>query len=129
MVGGRDFPGSSAGSQHGHGLPVVERARLQRGRMEVCVEGNPVGEGTTRRGTATTVHRLQRPADSTHSSTRGLSRGSGAGTLGVPLGGTRRVGGLLGVAGRLSVYAEYIMRNAGMDEAQAVVKIWWEKYQ
>ena len=27
-------------------------------------------------------------------------RGSGAGTLGVPLGGTRRVGGLLGVAGR-----------------------------
>ena len=29
-------------------------------------------------------------------------RGRGAGTLGVPLGGTRRVGGLLGVAGRLS---------------------------
>ena len=29
-------------------------------------------------------------------------RGSGAGTLGVPLGGTRRVGGLLEVAGRLS---------------------------
>ena len=29
-------------------------------------------------------------------------RGCGAGTLGVPLGGTRRVGGLLGVAGRLS---------------------------
>ena len=29
-------------------------------------------------------------------------RGSGAGTLGVPLEGTRRVGGLLGVAGRLS---------------------------
>ena len=29
-------------------------------------------------------------------------RGSGAGTLVVPLGGTRRVGGLLGVAGRLS---------------------------
>ena len=29
-------------------------------------------------------------------------RGSGAGTLAVPLGGTRRVGGLLGVAGRLS---------------------------
>ena len=26
-------------------------------------------------------------------------RGSGAGTLGVPLGGTRRVGGLLGFAG------------------------------
>ena len=29
-------------------------------------------------------------------------RGRGAGTLGVPLGGPRRVGGLLGVAGRLS---------------------------
>ena len=36
-------------------------------------EGNPVGEGTTRRGTATPVHRPQRPAGSTHSSTRGLS--------------------------------------------------------
>ena len=31
-----------------------------------------------------------------------LLRGSGAGTLGVPLEGTRRVGGLLGVAERLS---------------------------
>ena len=31
------------------------------------------------------------------------TRRVGAGTLGVPLGGTRRVGGLLGVAGRLSV--------------------------
>ena len=29
-------------------------------------------EGTTRRGTATPVHRPQRPAGSTHSSTRGL---------------------------------------------------------
>ena len=29
-------------------------------------------------------------------------RGSGAGNLGIPLGGPRRVGGLLGVAGRLS---------------------------
>ena len=35
-------------------------------------EGNPVDEGTTRRGTATPVHRPQRPAGSTHSSTRGL---------------------------------------------------------
>ena len=35
-------------------------------------EGKPEGEGTTRRGTATPVHRLQRPAGSTHSSTRGL---------------------------------------------------------
>ena len=35
-------------------------------------EGNPVAEGTTRRGTATPVHRPQRPACSTHSSTWGL---------------------------------------------------------
>ena len=35
-------------------------------------EGNPVGVGTTRRGTATPVHRPQRPAGSTHSSTTGL---------------------------------------------------------
>ena len=35
-------------------------------------EGNPVGEGTTRRGTATPGHRPQRPAGSTHSSARGL---------------------------------------------------------
>ena len=32
------------------------------------------GEGTTRRGTATPVHRPQRPAGSTHSSTRALPR-------------------------------------------------------
>ena len=32
-----------------------------------------MGEGTTQRGTATIVHRPQRPAGSTHSSTRGLS--------------------------------------------------------
>ena len=38
-------------------------------------EGNPVGEGTTLRGTATPVHRLQRPTGSTHSSTRGLRPG------------------------------------------------------
>ena len=30
-------------------------------------EGNPVGEGTTRRGTDTPVHHPQRPAGSTHS--------------------------------------------------------------
>ena len=33
---------------------------------------NPVGEGTTRRGTATPVHHLEKPAGSTHSSTRGM---------------------------------------------------------
>ena len=35
-------------------------------------EGNPVGEGTTRRGTDTPMHRPAKPAGSTHSSTRGL---------------------------------------------------------
>ena len=35
-------------------------------------EGNPVDEGTTRRGTVTVVHRPETPAGSTHSSTRGL---------------------------------------------------------
>ena len=35
-------------------------------------EGNPVGEGTTRRGTATPGHRPQRTAGATHSSMRGL---------------------------------------------------------
>ena len=28
-----------------------------------------------------------------------------------------------------NLYTEYIMRNAGMDEAQAGIKIGWEKYQ
>ena len=37
---------------------VRDRFALQGG------EGNPVGEGTTRRGTATPVHRPQRPAGS-----------------------------------------------------------------
>ena len=35
-------------------------------------EGNPVDEDTKRRGTATPMHRLVKPADSTHSLTRGL---------------------------------------------------------
>ena len=36
---------------------------------EPGMQPRPVGEGTTRRGTATPVHRPQRPAGSTHSST------------------------------------------------------------
>ena len=28
-----------------------------------------------------------------------------------------------------NLYAEYIMRNAGLEEAQAGIKINWEKYQ
>ena len=40
---------------------------------EILVKGNPVEEGTTRRGTDTLVHRLEKPADSKHSSTSCLS--------------------------------------------------------
>ena len=36
-------------------------------------EGNPVVEGTTRRGTDTPMHRPEKPAGSTLSSTSGLS--------------------------------------------------------
>ena len=36
-------------------------------------EGNPVGEGTARRGTDTPVHRLEKPAGFKYSSTSGLS--------------------------------------------------------
>ena len=35
-------------------------------------EGNPVGEGTSRRGNDTPAHHPEKPAGSTHSSTRGL---------------------------------------------------------
>ena len=35
-------------------------------------EGNPVDEDTKRRVTDTPMHRLEKPADSTHSLTRGL---------------------------------------------------------
>ena len=28
-----------------------------------------------------------------------------------------------------NLYAEYIMRNAGVNEAQAGIKVGWEKYQ
>ena len=41
-------------------------------------------------------------------------RGSSAGTLGVPLRGTRRVGGLLGVAGRLSGTVSPFRAEQGM---------------
>ena len=37
------------------------------------LKGNPVEEGTTRRGTDTLVHRPEKPADSKHSSTSCLS--------------------------------------------------------
>ena len=70
-------PGSIHGGGHGGHGGARCRAQRGRGRRRAAraphrVEGNPVGEGTTRRGTATPVHRPQRPAGSTHSSTRGL---------------------------------------------------------
>ena len=53
--------------------PPIPRSALEKDpRPGPLFEGNPVGEGTTRRGTATTGHRLQRPAGSTQSLTSGL---------------------------------------------------------
>ena len=53
--------------------PPIPRSALEKDtRPGPLFEGNTVGEGTTRRGTATPVQRPQRPAGSTHSSTRGL---------------------------------------------------------
>ena len=53
--------------------PPIPRSALEKDpRPRLLFEGNPVGEGTTRRCTATPVHHPQRPAGSTHSSTRGL---------------------------------------------------------
>ena len=40
-------------------------------RPRPLFEGNPVGEGTTRRGKDTPVHRPETPVGSTHSSKRG----------------------------------------------------------
>ena len=43
--------------------PPIPRSALEKDpRPGPLFEGNPVGEGTTRRGTATPVHRPQRPA-------------------------------------------------------------------
>ena len=45
--------------------PPIPRSALENDpRPGPLFEGNPVGEGTTRRGTATPVHRPQRPAGS-----------------------------------------------------------------
>ena len=62
--GGRHCGWERAGSAAGAGRTLA--------RGEGLFEGNPVGEGTTRRGTATPVHRPQRSEGSTHRSTRGL---------------------------------------------------------
>ena len=50
------------------------RAALEKKLMpKHLFEGNPVDEGTTRRDTDILMHRLEKPADSTHSSKCGLS--------------------------------------------------------
>ena len=52
---------------------LISRSALEKNPMHGNLfEGNPVGEDTTRRGTATPVHCPEIPAGSTHSSTRGL---------------------------------------------------------
>ena len=54
--------------------PPIPRSALEKDpRPGPLFEGNPVGEGTTRRGTDTLVHRPEKPAGSTYSSTSGLS--------------------------------------------------------
>ena len=53
--------------------PSIPRSAFEKDpRPGHVFEGNPVGEGTTRRGTDTPVHHPENPAGSTHSSTRGL---------------------------------------------------------
>ena len=68
----RKFETSHVGGATGRTPPIPRSALEKDPRPGPLFEGNPVGEGTTRRATATTVHRPQRPAGSTHSSTRGL---------------------------------------------------------
>ena len=62
---GASYPGWKA-VQGGCGWFVLQIHFLQLCSLGLLlphgVEGNPVGEGTTRRGTATPVHRPQRPA-------------------------------------------------------------------
>ena len=51
----------------------ISRSTLEKNPLHGHLfEGNPVGEGTTRRGTDTPVHRPETPVGSTHSSKRGL---------------------------------------------------------
>ena len=51
----------------------ISRSTLEKNPLHGHLfEGNPVGEGTTRTGTATPVHHPQRPVGSTQCSTMGL---------------------------------------------------------
>ena len=71
------IPGLGRSPEGKHGNPLqyscLENPHGQRNLMCYSPWGHKESdEGTTRRGTATPVHRPQRPAGSTHSSTRGL---------------------------------------------------------
>ena len=70
--------------------------RVGKASQVVLVVKNPLAKA----GDTGLIPAGESPLLSRSGGEKGL-RGSGAGTLGVPLGGTQRVGGLLGVAGRL----------------------------
>ena len=57
----------------GRKTPIARSALDKNPMPGHPLEGNPVDEGTTRRGIDTPVHRPEKPTGSTHSSTRGLS--------------------------------------------------------
>ena len=68
----RTFETSHVGGATGR-TPPIPRSAFEKDPMPGHLfEGNPVDEGTNQRITDTPVHRLEKPADSTHSLTRGL---------------------------------------------------------
>ena len=76
LLGTSVFPSSETGMSGnfwGHIKHSKYRFALQKNPMPGHLfEGNPVDEDKKRRVTDTPVHRLEKPADSTHSLTRGL---------------------------------------------------------
>ena len=60
---------SHVGGATGQTTPISRSALEMNPMPGHLFEGNPVGEGTTRRGTDTPEHLLEIPAGSTHSST------------------------------------------------------------
>ena len=68
----RKFETSHVGGSTYQTTPISRSTLVKNSMPGHLFEGNPVDEGTTRRGTDTPVHRPEKPAGSTHSSTRGL---------------------------------------------------------
>ena len=68
----RKFETSPVGGPTCRKTPISLSALEKNPRPGHLFEGNPVGEGTTGRGTDTNVHRLETTAGCTHSSTRVL---------------------------------------------------------